>query len=114
MTVPAAADTTPPTVSSLTVSDNTVTGVLDANDQIAITFSEPVTLTDTASVTLRDTDGTVGTITRGGNATMSQNSTGTVVFITLTGSPVLEAPGYHPWSSSTAANLNVVDSTRYR
>ena len=111
VTVPAAADTTAASVSSLTVSDNVTTGILDTNDQVAITFSEAVTLTDTASVTFRDTDGTVGTVTRGGNATMSQNTARTVVFITLTGAPVLEAPGTTLGLDSVAADLDVVNST---
>ena len=96
VTVPAAADTTAPMVSSLVVSDNNAgggNGIIDNGDQIALTFPEKVTVASNASITLRDNDGSVGTLTRGGNATMSLNSAGTTLFINVTGAPVPEQAG---------------------
>ena len=107
-TVPAGADKTAPTVTGVTSSDAAPTGTLGSGDQVAVTFDEKVVVASNASFTFRDNDGSVGTVTRGGNATMSTNAAGTTVFITLTGTPVPEAAG--TTLGLDPANIKVVNS----
>ena len=111
VTIPAAADTTAPTVSGIVTSDNNTDGILDSGDQIAVSFSEKVTLASDASFTFRDADGSVGTISRGGNATMNLNSAGTTVFISLTGAPVPDQAGTTLGLDANAANETVTNSS---
>lgn len=85
--------------------------MVNTTDQIALTFSEKVTLAADASFTFRDADGSVGTISRGGNATMGLNSAGTIAFITLTGVPVPEALGSPVGLDIDGANETVISST---
>ena len=80
-------------MSSIATSDNNSDGVIDNGDQVAVSFSEAVTLANAASFTFRDADGSVGTLSNGGNATMSLNSAGTTAFINVTGAPVPEELG---------------------
>jgi hypothetical protein len=48
-----------------------VVGTLAPSDVLTLTFSEAVTVAANASLTLRDVDGTIVTLTRGGNMTCS-------------------------------------------
>ncbi len=114
VTVPKAADSTAPTVANtngIVTSDNNKDGVIDNGDQVAVNFSEPVTLGSSASFTFRDADGSVGTLTRGGNATMSLNGSGTTAFINVTGAPVPQQAGGALGLDSTASNETVTNST---
>lgn len=93
VTIPEGADTTAPTLEGSTTTDSAPVGVLEAGDQIALDFDEAVVVENGDVLTFSDTSGTVGTVTLGGNATFTQNTAGDVVFITLTGNPIIETLG---------------------
>lgn len=84
VTVPLAADTTPPTlVESLVSTDSGFGGVADAGDVWKLDASEAVTATSGAGLILTDAGGTNQvTVTNGQNATFSVS--GTILTITLT------------------------------
>lgn len=80
------------TFTSSTGGNGGTLGVLDPGDTIVIVFSEPISgLSNGDTITVQDSDGSVGTLTRGTNATMTLNATGETMTVTVTA--VVSAPG---------------------
>jgi hypothetical protein len=89
------------TLTSTVGADFGVPNLLDPNDTITITFSEPVIGINNGDViTVLDSDGTTGTLTLGTNASATGEGTATVV-VTVTGAVVVSggSGGVNPTAS---------------
>lgn len=82
-------------------------GTLDPNDVITITFSEAIAgLSNGDTITVQDSDGSVGTLTRGTNATMTLDGTGTIMTVTVVA--VVSAPGGTTGGIQPSATITAV------
>jgi hypothetical protein len=93
-----AGDFTPPTIVDARMVNNLVTtDFTEAGDSFSATFSEVMETTTTGdSLQIQDLDGTVFTLSCGGNVSCTWNTAGTTVTVTVTTTitpPVVGAPG---------------------
>ena len=95
--VSGAADFTPPTmVDSRLVNNLVTTDFTETGDSFSTTFSETMNGTTTGTIQIQDQDGTVFTLTCGGNVACSWNAAVTQVTVTVVSTitpPVVGAPG---------------------
>jgi hypothetical protein len=92
-----AADFTPPTIVDARMVNNLVTtDFTEAGDSFSMTFSETMNGTTTGTIQIQDQDGTVFTLTCGGNVTCTWNTAVTQVTVTVATTitpPVVGDPG---------------------
>lgn len=92
-----AGDFTPPTmVDARMVNNLLTTDFTETGDSFSTTFSEAMNGTTTGTLQIQDQDGTVFTLTCGGNVSCSWNTAVTTVTVTLTATitpPIVGAPG---------------------
>ena len=82
--VSGAADFTPPTIVDARMVNNLVTtDFTEAGDSFSATFSEAMNGTTTGTIQIQDQDGTVFTLTCGGNVTCTWNTAVTQVTVTV-------------------------------
>ena len=95
--VSGAADFTPPTIVDARMVNNLVTtDFTEAGDSFSATFSEAMNGTTTGTLQIQDQDGTVFTLTCGGNVTCTWNTAVTTVTVTVATAipaPLVGQPG---------------------